>query len=396
MTGPLPTMGGGLNVIEKFAIGMALPVFPRTKRVQTPSSDKNSSGFHITKAPLLDHRLKWLSNVRTPKMTLPKPSSMSSTTQKDYAAQVRRQLAKCQCMHPEAKSSLIPGLLVQDLLERAPTLRTSTFRKYRAALHYALSVARDKASAIPSPWLAELYATALHELESARPTCLKRSSKTSAGKLKSCPEPMFQTILNELKKNPGNSALAGPASVAALLLLRGGFRPQELWGTHIEPIGPGLISVLVRNGKASNGRALGETRQVSLELDEEEMALALSWTGRVAALAQRYEPRKAMDRLARYFTDAGKRALKRDKVPSFYTLRHQATANMKAARMTRAEIAAVLGHASDSTAGRHYARRVSGSGKSVVKPDALKVRSVRETARGHSEFRDQRTRAVKP
>ena len=328
-------------------------------------------------------------------MTFSKPNSMSASTKKDYMVQMRRQMTNCMRLHPEAKFHQLPGLLVRDLLTRAPTLRMSTFRKYRSGLRLTMSILRDLPRT--SPLEADAFTEALRELEAARPTCLKRSTRTSAGKVKSCPEPMFWAILNELKKNAKNSTLAGPTSIAALLLLRGGFRPQELWDSDIEQIGPGSISVSVKNGKASNGRALGETRRVSLELpDEEEMTLALSWPGHIATLAQRYEPGKAMDRLARYFTDAGKRALKRDKVPSFYTLRHQATANMKAAGMTKAEIAAVLGHASDSTAGRHYARRVSGSGKSVVKPDTLKVRMVRETARGYAEFRDQQTRAVKP
>jgi len=329
-------------------------------------------------------------------MTLPKPNSKSSSTEADYVAQINRQLARCKRLHSEANPSSIPRLMVQDLLSRAFTLRTSTFRKYRAGLRYALSAARDKASSDLTPRLADLFTAALLELESAQPTCLKRSNKTSAGKLKACPEPMFQSILNELKKNSGKSAFASPTAAAALLLFRGGFRPQELWNADIERIGPGAVSVQVENGKATNGRALGETRRVSLELGEEEMALALSWTGHIAALEKRYKPEKAMDRLARYFTDAGQRALKRDKVPSFYTLRHQVAANMKSAGMTKAEVAAVLGHASDSTAGRHYARRVSGSGKSVVKPDALKVRLVRETAKPYSEFRDKQARTIKP
>lgn len=331
-------------------------------------------------------------------MTLPKPNSKSSSTEADYVAQINRQLARCKRLHSEANPSSIPRLMVQDLLSRAFTLRTSTFRKYRAGLRYALSAARDKASSDLTPRLADLFTAALLELESAQPTCLKRSNKTSAGKLKACPEPMFQSILNELKKNSGKSAFASPTAAAALLLFRGGFRPKELWELNIERIGPGVISVLVKNGKASNGRALGETRRVSLELDEEEMTLALSWPGHVATLEHRYKSNseKAMGRLARYFTDAGQRALKRDKVPSFYTLRHQVAANMKSAGMTKAEVAAVLGHASDSTAGRHYARRVSGSGKSVVKPDALKVRLVRETAKPYSEFRDKQARTIKP
>jgi len=46
--------------------------------------------------------------------------------------------------------------------------------------------------------------------------------------------------------------------------------------------------------------------------------------------------------------------------PSLYSTRHQFSSNMKKAGLTRAEIAALMGHRSDVTATIHYGRRVSG------------------------------------
>lgn len=46
--------------------------------------------------------------------------------------------------------------------------------------------------------------------------------------------------------------------------------------------------------------------------------------------------------------------------PSLYSPRHQFTSNMKKAGLSRAEIAALMGHRSDYTATCHYGRRISG------------------------------------
>ena len=321
-------------------------------------------------------------------MNLPKPTSTIQSTIKGYAIQVRRQLDQCQRLHPMAEKSELPELLVQDLLMRAPTLRPSTFRKYRAGVRLMFSSLKERPGIPPATAIA--LDRALARLESARPICRKQSDKTSAAKLKSCAEPDFRRVMEELKANPGKSKLAAPTATAAMLLARGGFRPGELWGLEMEQVSADEISVTVQNAKATNGRALGVSRQVRLKLLASEMSLALAWPGHVAVLAERYRPEKAMDRLARYFSDAGRRALNRHKVPSFYSLRHQATANMKAAGMSRAEIAAVLGHASDSTAGRHYARRVSGSGRSAVTADPSQVQLVRQTARAYGDALRQR------
>ena len=67
----------------------------------------------------------------------------------------------------------------------------------------------------------------------------------------------------------------------------------------------------------------------------------------------------------------------RRKYPSLYSTRHQFAANLKAAEFTKCEIAALMGHAVDTTATMHYGRKRHGSGSFGVKPAADEVARIR-------------------
>jgi integrase len=72
---------------------------------------------------------------------------------------------------------------------------------------------------------------------------------------------------------------------------------------------------------------------------------------------------------------------RRTRWPTLYSLRHQIAADAKQSGGSKAEVAALMGHASDETAGRHYGRRVSGQRRLKVQPSAADVATVRPRAR---------------
>lgn len=74
---------------------------------------------------------------------------------------------------------------------------------------------------------------------------------------------------------------------------------------------------------------------------------------------------------------------------TLYSYRHQFAADKKRV-WGQAEVAALMGHASDRTAGMNYARAVSGRGSSAVKPLNTEVAQVRRTAKPRPEAPKQR------
>jgi hypothetical protein len=148
-----------------------------------------------------------------------------------------------------------------------------------------------------------------------------------------------------------------------------GLRPSE-W-RHARLSGSVLI---VRNGKASNGRANGEERSILVQLQSELKNIALL----VYNLRINYDEHY---RHTRYVIAAVAARLwpVREKRPSLYTARHMFSAEAKKT-LSKADVAALMGHASDRTAGLHYARATSASGNFVVKPSARDVAAVRKAS----------------
>ena len=74
--------------------------------------------------------------------------------------------------------------------------------------------------------------------------------------------------------------------------------------------------------------------------------------------------------------------------PTLYSGRHQFAANLKAAGYSRAEIAALMGHATDETAGQQYGRKKAGRKTGgLAKALASEVEKVRVIiGEGHSPF----------
>jgi integrase len=159
-------------------------------------------------------------------------------------------------------------------------------------------------------------------------------------------------------------------------------RPSEYLAARVE----GNVLV-VRNGKATNGRANGEERSRDLDMPAsviDELATFLALLAEAAQTAG--SPERLFDRLSARLARVCKRCGVRR--VSLYTLRHVGIATVKA-WMTPAEVAAVAGHASTRTASAHYAKRRHGWGdvRLAGLPTAASIQAVRQV--GNPRF-DQR------
>ena len=173
------------------------------------------------------------------------------------------------------------------------------------------------------------------------------------------------------------------ASIARLWLWVGvltGLRPTEWQGASWQESGPTLV---VRNAKHTNGRAHGVERRLRLHLLTPTEQEAIHSMVDLVAVTQDFpelyqQVRKTIARAGRL---CWPRRIQR---PSLYSARHQWTANAKRV-YTQREVAAMAGHASEETAGIHYARRIQGEEAHLPMPDAEDMRRVRVPAKRHHQ-----------
>ncbi|HVZ17124.1 MAG TPA: hypothetical protein VG897_08405, partial [Terriglobales bacterium] len=177
-----------------------------------------------------------------------------------------------------------------------------------------------------------------------------------------------------------------PETGAILWMVAGrltGLRPCEWFSAELIQRHPetGGLALLVQNAKAGGDRGNGDTRTIPLHSLDRVMTEAIRHhvsRCRQAAEERRFNTyyRKCSRALA-----AASRALwpSREKHYSLYSMRHQFSADAKS-KLPAQEVAALLGHATDVTASRHYARAVRGSGSSFAPtpiPLAAEVQKVK-------------------
>lgn len=307
-------------------------------------------------------------------MNLPKPTDITAATSNRYAAVWTRLFAAAQHRHKELQGIAIAARVVDDLIESKPSIKPNTFRQYKAAvLHILSSLAKrpSVADRIPSTIL-----SAIGQLEATSSDgCMRKSDRTSARKAKQLPLSDFEAIEREIRKKAHLSVLAQPTLSAMTVLRLTGARPCELLSIEAHSPATGTIDVTIRNAKTTNGRGLGITRSFQLrDATEEEVAIVCGWPSTLDELVTRFTVKSPITDISKYFSRAARRALeKRRKHPTLYSLRHQFAADAKAAGLPPEEIAALMGHASDATAMRHYGRRTSGQGgiKAYANPNSI-------------------------
>ncbi len=273
------------------------------------------------------------------------------------------------------------------MIDRKSTVKTSTWRYYKAAVSFYL--AENGYGELAEQLKKESNKGTLDSIQNRADTVLR----TSSLKQKYITEQQEEKILTLLKAQKKDGHFwAGPLQTFIKAGLLVGLRPSE-WpnsAMFIErPPTEGyegkLPALRVKNGKASNGRSFGEYRTIDLsQLKDVELE---SIYFAVVLASQRRTPSGVANSYSDYY-----KAL-RDKMYSIdtllfgrtkknitlYSCRHQFIADLKHANYTLQQIAALVGHGSDATATIHYGKKRNGRAKGNLplphQPDVEKIKS---------------------
>jgi integrase len=246
--------------------------------------------------------------------------------------------------------------VAQWLVQVASTLRPSSYRQYRAAALQELRDLRD-ARGISLDRVEQIAASMLLSRgpDQSSPYAPKRLSRTSAGKAKSIHQSkaarLCEVAAARVDRNGANLAdyfTFGPKC---------GLRISEWNGTVLEG-----TALKIPCGKFSidNGRGIAPYRTQQLDLAPGELDRLGKFLQRLQLQIQEADGRcdLVMRRLSRLL-----RAVRKDiDAPrvTLRTVRHQFTANLRAAGYSREERAAALGHAAADTSDDHYGKKNRG------------------------------------
>jgi integrase len=214
--------------------------------------------------------------------------------------------------------------------------------------------------------------------------------RTSALKHKAFPDEDFEKLENTVQSRAWRwgELLLSWLSVGLLT----GLRPDEHLRARLvngAEAAPFRRALRVENGKNSNLRAHGEFRHLGLDRvpDTKVVALELHLANlhfevdRLAA-DEGLPAEDAFKRLQANVSQLMYRAARitwprRKHHVTLYSARHQFIADCKASGFSRAEIAALVGHATDDTAGKHYERKARGRPGVLVQPLQSEVARIR-------------------
>ncbi|WP_347258873.1 hypothetical protein [Methylocaldum sp.] len=257
---------------------------------------------------------------------------------------------KCWRAHPEA--------FYDWLINRREEFAKATWRQYKSALVYFFM---DQG----------FTALALQLSQVINQGCTHRSQNTSAKKLKKLTDRDLRKLVGKLCEGNGrHDQLIAAWLVAGIAT---GLRPCEWQFARLD--GDTLI---VKNAKATNGRAHGPARRLHLDtLTPEQKNIIAAFISRIQDFADFGQLQKQCgDRLFRVT-----RCLwpKRQQHITLYSARHQFAANTKCAGLSLTEIAALMGHATDNTASQHYGRRTAGNRGQTPRANQSDMANVRKT-----------------
>jgi integrase len=184
-------------------------------------------------------------------------------------------------------------------------------------------------------------------------------------------------VLAEKSKNKKGKWIK-PALIWMSANILVGLRPIE-WRQAYLKFENSKIILVVMNAKNTNSRSNGQFRNLDItDLEEAEITRIktqlsiikyyvkddLSWNTYYSGV------RHSLHLITREYLPNQR------KYPSLYSTRHQFAANAKSEGMSKAEVAALMGHAVDTTASMHYGKKKHGSGKCFVRPDVQEVQKV--------------------
>lgn len=263
--------------------------------------------------------------------------------------------------------------LVPFLISLKSTIHSSTWRHYKASLVWVLESwnEQDYSDQNVQDALVRL------KIESQTGT-LTRSHRTSGAKLKSFSDIDRKAITEYLNELPSIYARVLIAVINAGAMT--GIRPKEWAGAEFYEEADGVLCLKIKNAKLNYVRAHGEYRHLRWHslLDEER-----DWIEMAIAALSNAQQNKALDSylkaLQRVLRESCRRIWpRRRRSYTLYDTRHEFVAHAKDFH-SRAEVAAMMGHATDETATQHYARPRRGSVRPrwLPQPDPEEVARVR-------------------
>lgn len=277
-------------------------------------------------------------------------------------------------------SKMTPNIYLVWLEQQLPKLMPPSRRQYIAATRCFLEVLTQQATdeyerqelMSSLQYANRMKSEAYHPAE---PLQKKWRGATSSQKSKHFSDNEFNLFLIEIKKVKWKWGVFAAIWIAANRLV--GLRPSE-WRTASLIEGSRII-LEVNNGKQGNDRANGELRHIDVtDLQKGEIDLIkrqLTFVKKFAKEDENWDDyydgvRQVIYRIVRRVNN------NRRKFPSLYSTRHQFAADAKSSGMSLAQVAALMGHASDRTASSHYGKKKHGRNGSRVKPDVNEVATV--------------------
>nr|WP_305910468.1 hypothetical protein [Methylomarinum sp. Ch1-1]MDP4523219.1 hypothetical protein [Methylomarinum sp. Ch1-1] len=215
----------------------------------------------------------------------------------------------------------------------------------------------------------------------------KKDFERPRAKIKKVNRQDMDQIINELgnmhRKSEYDSVVITWLSAGLLV----GLRPIEWKDARLD--GTRLI---IRNAKATNSRACGEYRVLDLKhFDQINFSMIqemLSIIENVNNFDSFYKIcSNHLYRINKAIWSGKKRRI------TLYSPRHQFAANAKSSGLSKVEIAALMGHASDQTAGFHYGRKASGDRLIVIPANEDNMKHVRQIASHEISFSNDKRSA---
>ncbi len=261
-----------------------------------------------------------------------------------------------------------------------PQWARATWRQMKAALLFRYRAMGTEAA---------LAAVAMLEAE-GQSECLVRSKKTSALRKKSVSDDDLRSVITRIRNS--RSRYAGVLESWILLGSLTGLRPHEWTQAELITASPSEIGdygreddhrrpyLRIRNAKNTNGRSHGEFRHLDLS------GMKAAITGAIADFASLMTAIAAAGEYQRYYNGCQRQLSRmhkrygsgcsRGKRTQIYSSRHRFSSDAKIT-VSLEEVAALMGHATNKTASRHYGKRNSASGAMSVRPVAPEVARVK-------------------
>ncbi len=255
-----------------------------------------------------------------------------------------------------------------------PTLKATTWRMYRAAVHYYLELHIDQGGNITEAQSLLERDAAIRSRDAFSGNQKARGTRngtdkvaSSSLKMKRIPVNDMQRIMSWLRvRSRSRWSQATAIWLTAGLLC--GLRPSEWERTYLHEIEDKKALygrrawLFVICAKATNGRGFATSRTIDLStFDDESLASVKDMVNLAATWRRAGTFRENQNTCAQLLANGVRWLWPRRKMTiSLYSARHQAIANWKAAGLSRVEIAVLAGHASIMTAAEKYGRKSSG------------------------------------